>query len=313
MDYVYDVSILVLSYRPALQKLLTSLKAAIQQVGVRFEVIVSDDGSETDYFHEIEAFFEKNHFKDYRLIKNSVNVGTVRNIYGAVLQSSGKYIYLNSPGDYLFDPKAMSDFFRFAESRKADICFGDYISYTTADDGGVRFDTRAYHPSNVEVFSRGIRNYRTDFFIGWGILGASYFRSREFALESLDFAARYSKFTEDGTTTAYALLKNIPVYYYPRKIVWYENGTGISANGFSRVKQDFLNTYRALLKRYPRSRILKAGLFFHENEDNPRCLYKLAVRFPLISARKRMLGRLPKRTVSLSDREKLDFSRLCGQ
>ena len=48
MDYVYDVSILVLSYRPALQKLLTSLKAAIQQVGVRFEVIVSDDGNGFD-------------------------------------------------------------------------------------------------------------------------------------------------------------------------------------------------------------------------------------------------------------------------
>jgi tetratricopeptide (TPR) repeat protein len=50
-------------------------------------------------------------------------------------------------------------------------------------------------------------------------------------LKSFEHICKYSIYTEDGTSTAYALVNNIEVFYYPRKIVWYEMDSGVTSSG----------------------------------------------------------------------------------
>ena len=319
MSFLFDVSIIILTYNSEYSKLLSSVKSALQQTSVIFEIIISDDGSEIDNLSEIEKFFIDNDFYNFNLIKNQKNIGIVKNAYNAVLKSSGRFVFLNSPGDYIFDNKTMSDFVNFATSMNAEICFGDYISYYLDKDGNVCFNTNNDLPNNVELFGKKIKKYKNDFLVGrgLGILGASYFRSRDFTLNSLKFIERYSKYTEDTTSTAYALLENIPVYYYNRKIVWYEQGCGISTNGnkkwLSIINQDILRTYKGLLIKYPYCRALKAGIYYYENENCPHFLLKLLLKFPIISTKKLYHRKSIKRKVIISADDVDRLNKLCNQ
>ena len=193
MDYIFDVSIIIATFNPKLNQLLASVKAAINQKNISFELIITDDGSRMDFFPELISFFNENWFKNFRLIKNKENIGTVKNVYNAVLQSSARYVYLNSPGDYIFDDYAMSDFYHFAVKNKADICFGDYIPYSYHNHK-FYFDDKHIYPQNVEVYNKSLNDYRISFFIGWGILGASYFRSRTYTIKSFNYIQQYSCF-----------------------------------------------------------------------------------------------------------------------
>ena len=124
-----QVSIIICTYNPDLRKLLTSVKSVVVQTGVEFEIIVTDDGSKIDYFNDIKAYFADIRFTEYSLIKNIDNLGTVKNVLNALKHARGEYVFLNSPGDYVFDSTVISDFYEFAKKNNADICFGDYIPY----------------------------------------------------------------------------------------------------------------------------------------------------------------------------------------
>ena len=50
MKNKYDVSIIVATYNPDLNKLMSTLLSIIIQKGIKFEIIVTDDGSQKDYF-----------------------------------------------------------------------------------------------------------------------------------------------------------------------------------------------------------------------------------------------------------------------
>lgn len=312
MDSEVNVSIIIATYNPDFDKLLTSIKAAINQKKISFEIIITDDGSKEDHFQTVKKFFDNIGFKNYQLIKNKTNVGTVKNILNAVLVAKGEYVFLNSPGDYIFDENAMADFYYFAKEKKADICFGDYITYYQSN--GVNEFKNLIMPENVEVYNNNIRDYSLTFFIGGWILGASYFRSKSFLLKSLNFISKYAKYAEDGPSTAYGLMNEIPVYYFNRKIVWYEFGTGISTGGNSdwsdRIKQDYLKSYNALLELYPNDRILKAGIYFEENLNKANWKVNLLFKFPILSIKKLIFKRMPKREINVTNEDVLILKKI---
>ncbi|MCC8174693.1 MAG: glycosyltransferase, partial [Odoribacter sp.] len=74
MKELYDVSALILTYNPNLQKLLMTLKSFLLQKGLLLQIVVSDDGSEENYFTEVERMFKKYNFTKYKLVKNEHNV-----------------------------------------------------------------------------------------------------------------------------------------------------------------------------------------------------------------------------------------------
>ena len=64
MNKQFDVSALVVCYKPNLKKLIMTLKSLIYQKDVCMQIVIADDGSEIDHFDEIKAFFAEINFKE---------------------------------------------------------------------------------------------------------------------------------------------------------------------------------------------------------------------------------------------------------
>ena len=294
------LSIIICSYNPNFEKLLLSVKSAVCQEGIDFEVIITDDGSKQNYRREIENYLNNIQFNNYLFIEHKNNIGTVKNVLYAVKQAKGEYIFLNSPGDYIYDKDALAGFCAFAKEKNADICFGDYVAYNKDDNNGIHIIDYV-RPLRPSIYERSIEEYTIYHFFNGDILGASYLRRRSFLLESLEFVSKYSKYVEDGTTTAYGLLNEIPVFHFCQRIVWYEFGTGIctSGSGAELINKDYLSTNKALLKKYPNSRVLMARVHSSEYHNKNIWARRLTtfLHFPIISIRIMMFRLVPKKEV----------------
>lgn len=301
-----QVSIIICTYNPDLRKLLTSVKSVVVQTGVAFEIIVTDDGSKIDYFNDVKAYFEDIRFTEYSFIKNIDNLGTVKNVLNALKQARGEYVFLNSPGDYVFDSTVISDFYEFAKKNNADICFGDYIPYYLEEDEIKTSDFS--RPRNVDVYSYKLNDYKALLLTGDDIVGASYFRSKKFALESMEYIEKYSKYVEDGTSTSYGLANSISIYYLNRNIVWYEYGTGISTNQNNKwseiIRRDFINTYEALITDFPHDRFLKAALFYKTQTDQRFWQINFFIHHPIIFIKKLRFKKMKERKLLANNMEK---------
>ena len=303
-----DVSIVIVSYNPVIEKLINTIKSAIVQKSIDFEIVVADDGSKDDFKEIIVEFFRDNNFHNYKLVFNKTNNGTVKNVISGLRVASGEYVYGISQGDYIFDEYAMSDYYSFAKQHNAKVCFGDYVGYSVSS--GLKIHNDTLFPPITSVYGKKLKYYKTSFFLGGNILGASFFRERDFALRSFEYISKHSVYTEDGTSTAYALVNNIEVFYYPRKIVWYEVDSGITSSGNvwrKRINTDINNTYKALLKEHPNDRILDAGVMltsYDMDEVNGlKVMLKVFLKHPVASIRKKTINRMPKRTIITTEND----------
>ena len=280
-----NVSIIVLSYNPNLISLKRTIRSAIFQKNIDFEIIVSDDCSKNNFHKEIEQLFIDNGFYNYKINKNNCNVGTVKNILSALKLAKGEYVYCISQGDMLFDDNTISDFYHFSKNKSAKICFGDYLGYNCMDDKVNIFDAKIY-PRITGAYSKGFKIYKNTFLLNDYILGPSYFRERSFFEKALTQISKTSVYVEDSTTTAYALTMGVEVYYYPRKIVWYEIGIGISQGANSKLMKqvdiDILKTLDSLVEKYPKDRTLKAGRDIRLQINRNSSIFSLIIKYPFL-------------------------------
>lgn len=252
-----QVSVIVATYHPNLEKLIKTLKGALVQKEVTFELILCDDGSSENHFEKAEMLFAEKDFTSYRLVANKENRGTVKNCISGLNAATGEYVFFTSPGDILFDPYVLRDFYAFAEAHQAKMCFGNAVHYCFEDDHTI-ITTPHTRPQNPEYYAPGQRlsDMKRRFFQWHFVIGAAYFRRREFAAAYFDRIQDCSIFTEDSTSAAFALADGIPLCYYDRNMVWYEDGSGISTGENNGWKPALLNDLRKtvdkLYKRYPR-------------------------------------------------------------
>lgn len=282
-----QVSVVILTYKPNLKKLIRTVKSVVSQKNVDLEIIVSDDGSENDYFSNLEAFFDSNDVRNYVFNKNKQNVGTVKNIISGISKANGKYVYLISTGDMLYDDYVIKDFFDFSEENNSKIVFGQHLCYY--EDLKDVIISKNIFPSNTCVYNKSFKSYKTAFLLGDFLVGPTYFREKNNFCELLKDIEECSIYVEDTTTTIFALAKNVPIHYYPRKIVWYEKGFGISqgiGNGWGKkVEDDVINTLKKAIHEYPKDKIIRAGYYYRVSK-NKKDVIKNIIKFPCISLQK---------------------------
>lgn len=242
-----NISVIVLTYKPDLRKIFITLKSVLMQKNADYEILISDDGSEVDYFSEIEAYLQKNNFSNYSFVKNKENVGTVKNCIGAIKKAKGKYIFLTSPGDMLYDSDVLHSFYEFAESRSAKIVFGNAVNYNITDK--INIVNHVKNPICPEYYAENkpVRKMYMSALFGNQIIGAAYFRERETALKYFSEIQLFAKYVEDSTSTLFALADGERVYHYDRNIVWYEYGTGVSTAGNDKWKKIIQNEVLAAM------------------------------------------------------------------
>lgn len=289
MDRELDVSIIVLSYNPNLNKMFQTLNSVINQKKIDFEVIVCDDGSKENHFDKVKQFFENKKFENYILVDNKVNQGTVKNYLSGLKKASGKYVYAISPGDYIFDENTIKDFFDYAVNKKSRICFGNAVYYYLENESYVITEQLniPYRPK-VYYKAKNIFENKINFFFEGQILGVTYFRERQTALKYIEQISQYAKFVEDSTSSAAALADGVGIDYFDRNIAWYEYGTGISTQGEESpwaklTNKDYRETMVALKQLYPKDRVISAASMVATVRNKwKRRIFRI-LKYPVIS------------------------------
>lgn len=252
-----EVTVVIATYGANYEKLFKTIFSTYIQTDINYEIVIADDGTENFDVKRIMDWFDKVMFKNYQIIHQEENVGTVCNILKAVERAKGKYIKLISPGDYFYNTIVLKKMFDEMEQKKAVVGFGKAAGYTI-DNGLKLWEYKApkvLEPYINEAYTKIKRNYLLyrDY-----ILGASLIYDREVLLKYLNMIAGKIKYAEDATVILMVADGFVPCYI-EQYVVWYEVGTGIStnasANWTKRLKQDHIKCFEFISEKYPNESI----------------------------------------------------------
>lgn len=300
------VTVVITIYNPIWEKLKRTLNSILLQEDVSYDVIITDDGSEIDCFELLRRYFNSFQNISYRLVKNENNIGTVANIYNSLQYADGRYVFITSPGDVLFDSTVLKDFVSFAEDTKSSLLFGNAINYSQTGDV-FSFSTNRRPPKPIAFDGTHSLIYeKTAFFFGNSVLGAAYFRKRETAIKYFNEILGYSRYVEDTTSTACALLNGERLRYYDRNMVWYECNTGISGarnpEWKHRLLCDFSSVYNYLKQTYGNDTVFCQ--FYAENVDKKRLNpIKVIFKHPLLMLFRIRIKMLPGVSIKYSEND----------
>ena len=257
----FDISVIVLTYFPNKEKLLSTIKSILLQKNISHEILIADDGSNTFFKEDIEKLMDEYNFTNYKFVEHSQNQGTVINFYDAVKLSNGEIVKPISPGDYLYSEYTLQRVCEFMKKQNADATFGNLIYY--ADDGGIKvFDKK--DPINDKVYldyenynSRKIAKHLIKF--SDAICGASLFYKTSVLKEFLSQVIGTLIYAEDAITQYFAL-EGKKILKIRDFVVFYEYGSGISTSqpsGSNRIMDDFIRFYDFLMDKFPKEKYLK--------------------------------------------------------
>lgn len=299
--YKFEITVIIATYEPDPVKLMRTVRSVIMQRDVDMEVILTDDGSVNNDFSEVERYIHEIGFDSFYIIRNKVNQGTVKNLLSGLKRARGKYVYITSPGDMLYNDTVLRDFFHIAEEKSAKIMFGDAVYYSCDNDVVIYEDKCS--PKRPECYSeeKTIPYLKSTFFFGGYILGASFFRETETARKYFRMIEPHCKYVEDNTSTAFALAAEERVLYCPVKMIWYEYGDGVSTSENSKWKQlldkDFEENFKMLRKIYPKDEIIQAA---YEKNVLKKGKFALLIHYPRVAFRAFYCHLTEKRNVKCS-------------
>ncbi len=249
------ISVVVLQYNQKLDAMLRTLESIIMQRGIEFDVVISDDASERDYFTEIQEYFEKRHFTNYCLVKNKTNGGTVANSILGVEHAKGKYVHVISPGDLLYSRDTLLRIADAMQDEEAYFSFGRAVYYSYADH-----ELKTYHKSNPYSYRPYYKNKNR-----WNqlkrhlmiyqdrILGAVYSWNREYYLKCLNKMLGNIIYSED-LSGIYPVMDRKKILFMDEYVLCYEFGSGISTRGdftwIEKIHQDDLSFFALLQKEF---------------------------------------------------------------
>lgn len=249
-----ECSIIVLTYNSQLEKILQTLNSILNQHNLqKIEIVISDDGSKYNNFKEIETFFFEHAFKNYKLVPNEYNKGTVENFYAGAKVAAGRYIKAIGCGDLLFEKETIVKICEFMDEGNKKICFGLLKAFNKNGEGityrdcNIPMDLKAFKDKNQKKINRNI--------ITWGklISGASLFFERDCLIKLLKEIRGKVKFCEDYIQII-ALVKEIQIYFFDENVVWYEIRDGISTSKDpvweKRIKQDYDTLFIYMEQKY---------------------------------------------------------------
>lgn len=286
--YKYDLSVILVTYNSNWRKIVATLNSILNQVNINFEIIICDDGSSVNPLDQIENYILNRRFKDFKLVVHEKNVGTVKNFYDGIEKAEGEFCYGISPGDMIYDDQTLADFYKFAKRNKSVICFGDTVFYSLEPEPHI-LEGIMSNPQEPKLFNDKHMDSQLIalFFNSW-INGASYFRKTDVIKQLLFKELDFLKYVEDTPSSLLAIVEGYSIDYYERKIVFYEQGTGISSGSNDKwteiIKQEMIATYDYLKKRYPNNSVIDAAWHTINSSKLRGFLYRLLYH-PIVLAR----------------------------
>lgn len=261
----YKIAVVILVYNPDMLKLNATLKSILRQKKIDYGVVIADDGSLNVDWKQIDCLFQKYDYRDYVIVKNKENKGTVNNLYSGLHVIDSELVFTISPGDMLFDDYTLFDIYEFCKDKEdASFFFGRAIYYQNNAGDIIAGDTlfpKLPHIYDYKKYPWMITS--TAYFSRQHICGASYFyRTRAFRKYLKEIVDIDVKYVEDFTTAALYILDNNQVVFFDRNVVWYESNTGVSGSGDKEwdniLNEDNSKLMTYLQKKYVKSPVVEA-------------------------------------------------------
>lgn len=283
---VYQISVIIASYNPDIYKLKRTIYSVVKQKSISLQLIITDDGSTNNFFTEAEQFLKELNFRDYELIPDKVNHGTVNNIYKALKYVKGEYIKLISPGDYLYLPDTLSKWFKYVKDNNYDLSFGDAVYYIEVDNN-MQYVRDITHPEIMRIYKTKqdddvIRKY----YVGYEdiTLGAATLCRTICMNQYMDEIVGKVIYSEDSI---YRIMHadGIVQGYCNFPVIWYEANTGISRvqsqKWGMRIFNDFIITDQIIVNRPAKDKIeYKIQKMLKQPRGSIRRKFKKSLYFP---------------------------------
>lgn len=228
------MSVIVAAYNPVYEKMILTIDSIICQKDVNIELIVTDDGSENNYFDEIKEHLRNKGVINFELIEHKENQGTVLNVYDGVIKSGCKFVKIISPGDILASDDVLYEWIQQMIYKDYGWSFSDAVYYCKEKDKYVAVESKA-HPQIVEPYLKEEDDVcRWNYVVNDDIaMGATLLCTRPLFEEYLLRIIYKVKYAEDNVWRLMMYDGIIP-YYHPLETVLYECNTGISTSGGDR-------------------------------------------------------------------------------
>ena len=266
MDKNYDVSVIVLSYNPDLKKLEETLDSILQQKRIKFQVVVTDDGSKDSPKEFLDNYFEEKGFSDYILQMNEENEGTVKNYLSGLRCASGKYSKAISPGDMLYSRTTLAKWHAFLERSGKDWSFSEATYYTVKDGRKENVVNKAIPNITRPYFTHRDKTCRWYYVaVGDIALGSTMMGLTSLQIKYVEMIAGRVKYAEDQMWRLMMYFGDVGAYY-PRPTVYYEYGTGISTVKNNKWRDRIIADWDA------------ANEVIYENADSADTLQKLMIQ-----------------------------------
>lgn len=221
----FDVSVLLLTYNPELDKLKSSILSVLLQKDISVQLIIADDGSVFDFFPEIDFFLHSYSFKNYKLVKHK-NYGTVKNFYSALVLADGKYIKGLGQGDLLYDSYTLYKLSKkMCDDDSSAICCNGASFFLKNKNIIFKNIRMPYSIRAFQIISKLKRNY---LLFGDVVNGAATFFKKDILLSYYDTYMKSLSFADDIVLKGF-IAKDEPVSFYNIYSIWYrDNDQGIS-------------------------------------------------------------------------------------
>lgn len=256
--YKYKFSIVLVTYKTDYKTVKLSVDSILLQKFDSYELIIAEDGPECEWEEQISIYLTDKGFYNYKIKKNKVNLGTVKNYYKALRCAEGQYIKALGAGDCLYDENALSKMYEFLNSNYYSVAFGKCIKYNITE-GKVSVLGEHKAPYNMNLYRKKLWKIYTVFDVlvlhDW-ICGASIFASRNALIHYVGLLQGVSKYCED-LLQLLVLCEGRKIHFLDEYVVQYEYGTGISTAKSNKFK-------RALLKDVDNS--VGLALEIHRNK-----------------------------------------------
>lgn len=282
----YDVSVVVVTYKPVWEKYKRTLDAILNQRDLKIQIVLSDDGSKDNLFEKCREYFAEHHFVDYIMLADDRNRGTVLNCYKGVKAVEAEYVHLTSPGDYLREEDTLKKWISFLKNSGKRWAFADVYYYHINEQGETVITSDLAQPQLVTPYLKHDDKLARYCYVCLGeqAVGAAVLSEKEVLLEYLERIIDKVVYVEDSIYRL-MMFDGIVGEYFPKNAIMYEYGTGISTSGSEvwrkRIDRDWEQANQIMIENYDKKDKLQCQMVnvFRAEKINNKWVRKIAVSF----------------------------------
>lgn len=273
---IKQVSIITLAYN-SMETIFTAIDSALKQNYGNIQIIIADDCSGNFDENAIKEYIEINkreNITDYKVYQNAENLGTVKNINGAIKAASGEIIINLAADDLFYSEHTVTDIVNEFEKSGCNILCTSRAVFDESPDNVIGYMPNDFERRQIKKFKTPRQQYEA-IYTGrfYNMASGSAFSYRKDYVEKLGYFDEQYKLWEDGPFFVKSILNDGMLHHnYDIISIYYRWGGVSTGKGNPILKADGYKFIQIGLQegriRGISKRILKAACFSKQFKGN---------------------------------------------